>query len=422
MQIKKITQNTFIKVSGANGIITIAKSVFTIISNKVVATVIGTSGIAMVGQLQSFISIITLVSNGGFNQGLTKYIAECKDDSRNVKEYIGTAFIVALILSTFVGILILIFSKIISQNIFTTNAYFSILIVFAITLLTYNLNALVLAIINGFQKYKQYFKINIITTLVGFFLTIALVLSFKEYGALLAIVLSQSIVFVFAYFFIRKDYWISAFSYKYFNKEKLFLLLKYTAITVFSGIIWPVVAMIIRTYVIRNISVEEAGLWQATRNLNDYIVNIAIGSFSVYLLPKLSSITDKNELKRELINIYKIIIPVSLLGFSLLYILRDYAVLLLYSEKFLKVSEYLLLQMVGSFFWMCKVPVMNLILAKGLTTIFIVFELIFAVMYIILVIIFVPKFQVQGIQLSFAIYNFIYFITNMFFIRRLLKV
>lgn len=422
MQLKKITQNTFIKVSGANGIITIAKSIFTIISNKVVATVIGTSGIAMVGQLQSFISIITLVSNGGFNQGLTKYIAEYKDDNKNVKEYIGTAFIVAIILSTFVGIMILIFSKVISLNIFTTNAYFTILIVFAITLLTYNLNALVLAVINGFQKYKQYFKINITTTLVGFFLTIVLVVLFKEYGALLAIVLSQSIVFIFTYFFIKNDFWISAFSYKYYNKEKLFLLLKYTAITVFSGIIWPVVAMIIRTYVIRNISVEEAGLWQATRNLNDYIVNIAIGSFSVYLLPKLSSITDKNELKRELINIYKITIPVSLLGFSLLYIFRDYAVLLLYSEKFLKVGEYLLLQMLGSFFWMCKVPVMNLILAKGLTVIFIVFELIFAVMYIILVIIFVPKFQVQGIQLSFAIYNFIYFITNIFFIRRILNV
>lgn len=421
MHLKKKTQNTFIKVSGANGIITIAKSIFTIISNKVVSTVIGTSGIAMVGQLQSFISIITLVSNGGFNQGLTKYIAEYKDDSKNVKEYIGTAFIVAFVLSTFVGIMILIFSKIISLNIFATNTYFSILIVFAISLLTYNLNALVLAIINGFQKYKQYFKINITTTLVGFILTLTLVLFFKEYGALLAIVLSQSIIFVFTYFFIRKDYWISAFSYKYFNKEKLSLLLKYTAITVFSGIIWPVVAMVIRTYVIRNISVEEAGLWQATRNLNDYIVNIAIGSFSVYLLPKLSSITDKNELKRELINIYKIIIPISLLGFSLLYIFRDYAVLLLYSDKFLKVGEYLLLQMVGSFFWMCKVPVMNLILAKGLTTIFIVFELIFAVMYIILVIIFVPKFQVQGIQLSFAIYNIIYFITNLFFIRRLLK-
>lgn len=421
MIINRIAQNTFVKVSGANGIITVAKSIFTIISNKVVAAVIGTSGIAMVGQLQSFISIITMVSNGGFNQGLTKYVAEYKDDSKNIKEYIGTAFIVASILSTFVGILILIFSNVISQYIFTTNAYFSILIIFAITLLTYNLNALLLAIINGFQKYKQYFKINITTTFVGFILTLTLVLLFKEYGALLAIVLSQSIVFVFAYFFIRKDSWISAFSYKYFNKEKLNLLFKYTAITVISGIIWPVVAMVIRTYVIRNISVNEAGLWQATRNLNDYIVNISIGSFSVYLLPKLSSITDKNELKRELINIYKVIIPVSLLGFSLLYIFRDYAVLLLYSEKFLKVSEYLLLQMVGSFFWMCKVPVMNLILAKGLTTIFIVYELIFAVMYIILVTIFVPKYQVQGIQLSFAIYNFLYFVSNLLFIRRYIK-
>ena len=200
---KYLINNTFIKVSGANGLITIIKSVFSIISNKVVAMIIGTSGIAMVGQLQSFMVIVTLISNGGFNQGLTKYIAELKNDEKSVKEYIGTAFVVALILSSCVGLLILILSKTISLNIFTTNSYFSILIVFAFTLFFYNLNALILATVNGFQYYKQYFKINITTTIVGFVLTVTLVLLFEEYGALLAIVLSQSIVCIFAYFYVK---------------------------------------------------------------------------------------------------------------------------------------------------------------------------------------------------------------------------
>lgn len=419
--IKKITQNTFIKVSGANGLITIAKSILSIISNKIVAVIIGTTGIAMVGQLQNFITIATLLSNGGFNQGLTKYVAEQKNDEKSIKEFIGTAFLVALILSSFIGLLILIFSNHISLNIFSTGAYFSVLIVFAITLFFYNLNALILAIVNGFQQYKQYFKINITTTIVGFILTITLVLLLKEYGALLAIVLSQSIVCIFAYFYIKNDYWIAAFSFKYFNREKLYLLLRYTVITVLAAVIWPIVNMIIRTYVIRNISAEEAGLWQATRNLNDYIVNIAIGSFSVYLLPKLSSIVNKDELKKELIAIYKIIIPVSLLGFSLLYILRDSVVLLLYSKAFLKVGHYLLLQMIGSFFWMCKVPMMNYILAKGHTTIYLVNEIIFATVYIVFVTILIPIFQVQGIQMSFAIYNFIYLLVNIYIIKKLLK-
>lgn len=418
---KKLVQNNFIKVSGANGIISIGKSILIILSNKVLAIIIGTSGIAMVGQLQNFIGIITMISNGGFNQGLTKYIAENKNDRKIVVEFIGTAFIVSSVLTTLISFIILILSKSISLKIFTTTSYISIIIVFAFTLFFFNLNSLVLAIINGFQQYRQYFKINITVTVVGFFLTVSLVLLLKEYGALLAIVLSQSVVCLFAYFYIKNYYWVKALSFRCFNKEKLFLLLKYTTLTVFAAIIWPIVAIIIRTYVINNISTEEAGLWQATRNINDYIVNIAIGSFSVYLLPKLSSITDKSLLKNELISIYKIIIPVSLVGFICIYFLKDFVVLILYSKDFLKVGEYLLLQMIGSFFWMCKVPIMNYMLAKGHTKIYMINELIFALLYIVLAIALIPKFQVQGIQMSFAIYNFIYLLTNIYIVKKLLN-
>ena len=80
--IKYLLNNTFIKVSGTNGVITIFKSILTIIANKVVAVIVGSSGIAMIGQLQNFISIASLISNGGFNQGITKYISEKPTDEK----------------------------------------------------------------------------------------------------------------------------------------------------------------------------------------------------------------------------------------------------------------------------------------------------------------------------------------------------
>lgn len=421
IKVKRILQNTFIKVSAANGLIIVGRTAFSVISNKVVALIIGTPGIALVGQLRSFITISTLLSNGGFNQGLTKYVAENKENDSTIKSFVGTAFIVATVLSTFVGLLILIFSCTISKHLFTSESYFSILIVFAVTLLFYNLNSLILAIVNGFQKYKLYFKINISTTIVGFILTISLVLLFKVYGALLAIVLSQSIVFVIAYIYIRRESWVAAFSFKYFKKEKLLLLLKYTSITVLAAVIWPIVDMVIRTYVINNISTQEAGLWQATQNINNYIVSIAIGSFSVYLLPKLSSIINPVEIKNELSNIYKIIIPVTLLGFLVIYVFRDIIIIVLYSKEFSKVGDYLLLQMIGSFFWMCKVPIMNFLLAKGHTNIYLYNELSFALLYVVLSMILIPIYKVPGIQISFAIYNFLYLIVNVLIIKKQLS-
>jgi len=365
-KLSSLLNNSFLKVSGANGLVMIGKSFFSILANKVIATIVGTSGIAMIGQLQNFIGITSLVSNGGFNSGLTKYIAEKSKDKKSILEFIGTAFFVSSCLSSFLAILIIVFSKSISLLIFTTPSYFSIIIIFALTLFTYNLNALILAIVNGFQYYKKYFKINITTTIVGFVLSLSLVFTLKEYGALLAIVLSQSVVCIFAFIYIKNDYWIKAFTFNYFKKEKLLLLLNYSSITIFAAIIWPIVDMVIRTYVIKYISSQEAGLWQATRNINDYIVNIAVGSFSIYLLPKLSSITNKDQLKHELLGIYKIIIPITIIGFTVFYVFKDFAITLLYSKSFMKVGHYLFLQMIGSFFWMCRVPLMNYLLAKRL--------------------------------------------------------
>lgn len=243
---RRFTQNKFIKVSGANGIISIIKAFLIIISNKVVAIIVGASGVAIIGQLQSFVTLVTQLSNGGFNSGLTKYIAENRNNKKEVMEFIGTSFIVTFTLSSFAAFLILIFSKTISLKIFNTSLYITILMIFAFTLFFYNLISLIYAIVNGFQSYRQYFKINITTTLAGFLLILTLVLFFKEYGALLAIVLSQSIGCLFAYIYIKKDYWVNALSFRFFKKEKLLLLLKYSLITIFVAIAWPIVELIIR--------------------------------------------------------------------------------------------------------------------------------------------------------------------------------
>ena len=419
--IKRTSQNTFLKVTGANGLISVAKALLIIISNKVLAIFVGATGIAMVGQLTSFTSIITQLSNGGFNQGLTRYIAERKDDRREVMEFIGTAFIVAFTVTSLTALLIVIFSGTISQKLFSTSTYISILVIFAVTLFFYNLNSLILAIVNGFQAYRKYFSINITTTVVGFVLTVTLVILFREYGALLAIVLSQSIICLFAWLYIRKEYWVKAFSFKLFDKPKLLLLLRYTAITILGSVIWPLVSIVIRTYVIRNISAEEAGLWQATRYLDNYVVSIATGSFTVYVLPKLSSINSSDMLRKELAAIYRIIIPLSLIGFTLIYLLRDIIVVILYSKEFTKVSEYLLLQMIASFFWLCKSPLMNFMLAKGMVKTFIINELIFAAFVIVLSVLLIPEYQIQGIQFTFALQSFLYLVVSVFMIRRYLK-
>ena len=181
--------------------------------------------------------------------------------------------------------------------------------------------------------------------------------------------------------------------------------------------------IIYQSYIIKNISSYEAGLWQAICYINDYIVTIATGSFSIYLLPRLSSLSDKISLKKELINIYKIIIPITIVVFIIIYLFRDILLVFLYSAKFINANKYLLLQMVGSFFWVCKSPLMSFMFAKKMLKTFFMTELVFAFLYAFLTKMFIPCFQIQGIQLSYAITMLFYFLVSViliyYFLRKL---
>jgi polysaccharide transporter, PST family len=67
---------TLIKTSILTAISTIAKVISGFVINKVIALYVGPSGLAVVGQLQNFMSIITTFSNGAITNGIVKYTAE----------------------------------------------------------------------------------------------------------------------------------------------------------------------------------------------------------------------------------------------------------------------------------------------------------------------------------------------------------
>lgn len=422
LNIRELLTSQFFKVSGLNGLFTLLKVFSILLATKIIAVITGVSGVAMVGQLQNVIAIVSLLASGGFNQGLTKYIAEFKNDPQAVEEFISTAFQLALAATGIISLILFFFSLPLAEILFSDPGYETIMIVFSLSVLFYTMNNFLITIVNGYQQYSLYFKINVTTTIVVFILTILLVIMFHEFGALLAMIIPQSIVCLLTYYYIRNEQWKPFIGFSLFRSDRMRSLLRYTMIVMLSTIAWPTVKIFIRTYVINSISTVDAGIWQATSNINENIVNMAVASFSVYLIPKLSSIDDIHLLRKELINVYKIIIPATIIGFLIVYVFRDFFILLLYSKDFSSVRDYLALQMVGSFFWMCKIPIMYFMLAKGHTNTYFAYEIVFAIFYTVLAVLLLPQYGIQGIQISFAIYNFVYLLLNIRFIRIQLRI
>ena len=107
---------TLIKTSVLTAISTIITVISAFIINKVLAVYVGPSGLALVGQLKDFVTIITTFSNGAISQGIVKYTAEYETIEEKQKVF-STSIIISLVCSTIISVLLFILSDYLSVKI-----------------------------------------------------------------------------------------------------------------------------------------------------------------------------------------------------------------------------------------------------------------------------------------------------------------
>ena len=118
-----------VKVFSLNALATLVRMLTGMISVKVVAVIIGPVGIALLGQLNNFSTILLGMANGGINSGIIKYVAEYKDDDNKVKRYISIAFRITLVCSLVVSLVLIVFCHQLSKLILLSEEYYYIYIV-----------------------------------------------------------------------------------------------------------------------------------------------------------------------------------------------------------------------------------------------------------------------------------------------------
>lgn len=411
---------TLIKTSLLTAISTIIRAIAELIINKVIAVYAGPSGLAIVGQLQSFVSSITSLSNGGITNGVIKYTAEYNNFDLKQKIF-STSIIISLICSLFTSIILIIFSDFFSTYILKTIDYKSVFILFGITIFLYSTNSILLSILNAQKEIKKYILVNIASSIVSLILVSTLVIKLELIGALYALVLNQSIVFFVTLSFILKSNW---FKLKYFtsgiNKDSLIKLGHYSLMAIATAISVPVSHMIIRDYLGSNLSWDEVGYWQAIWYISSMYLLIINISLKVYYLPKLSELTDKKELKQEILSGYKIILPIISVMIIFIYLFKEYIVLLAFSEKFMPVVELFLWQLLGDFIKITSLLLGYLLIAKSMTKIFVYMEIGFSILFVLFSILFVNTYGLIGVIYGYVLVYFIHLIVLFIITKRYL--
>ncbi len=413
---------TLIKTSLLSAISTIIRIITGFITTKIVAIYIGPSGLAFLGQFQNFISILISFSTGAINGGVVKYTAEYHDNEIEKQKLWSTALRISFGASIVSSLLLLIFHNKLSMFFFKDDGYSSIFLVFSGTLIFLVLNSMFTSILNGQKEIKKLILVNVIASFIGLIITGSLTYWLGLYGALLAFAVSHVFVFIVTFIFVLKNEWfrIQLFTDK-LDLGYLKKLANYTFMAIISAITVPISQIIIRNYIGESLSWDNAGYWDGVWKISMTYLGLITTTLSIYYLPRLSEIKDHMEMRKEILDGYKILLPVTIFLGGIIYFFRETIIFILFTDAFMPMEKLFAYQILGDIFKISSWILAYLMVAKAMTKLFAITEIGFSLSYVLLSIWFVKIYGLIGVTMAFALNYFVYMLLMVYLFRNTLK-
>lgn len=377
-KVKKKFSADIIKVSSLNAVSTLIKMITSFISMKIVAMLPnGTVAVALLGQLNNFTAILQNISNGGINNGITKYVAEYSESEKRYIIFLRTGFWITAILSVICGIVLILGAGYFAVLILKNPEYIGVFYILGATIVLYALNALLISVINGFREFRKYVIANIFGSLIGLLFTLILSFTFGVYGALISAVTYQSVVFIVTIFIVSKSKW---FTWKIVagkvSKLAAGKLGHYSLMALVSALAIPIGQLIVRNYISANFSLSDAGLWEGVNRISAMYLLVITSSLSVYYLPKLTELKTKQEIRNEVLSVYKLMIPFLIVASVLIFSLRSFIIEVLFTPEFAGMKDFFAFQLLGDILKMSGWVLGFILIAKSMTRTFIIMEII----------------------------------------------
>lgn len=400
---------TLIKTSLLNGIAVVIKMLTLLGLNKILAIYVGPSGYAALGQFQNAVQMITTLASGAINTGVTKYTAEYHEDEAKQHAVWRTAGTISLIGSVLVALAVIAFNKPLAGWFLKDESLGSVFIWFAATLVLFVFNTLLLAILNGKKEIQRYVTANIAGSLFALAVTTVMAIQLGLYGALVALAIYQSLTFFVTLTLTYKASWFKlSYLLGGIDKQSAKNLAKFTAMALTSAACVPLSHILIRNHLGETLGWEAAGYWEAMWRLSAAYLMLVTTTLGVYYLPKLSELQGPEDIKKEILQGYKIILPVAAACGLVIYLLRDFIIRVLFTAEFAGMEVLFGWQMLGDTLKIGSWILAYLMLGKAMVKLFILSEIGFAASFYGLTYYFTSVLGLEGVSVAHAVNYLIY--------------
>jgi len=395
--------------------------VLSLFIRRIVAENFGEVGIDIIGQLRSIQQGVLSLTSFGFFNGIVKYVAEYKEDQEKLNGLFSTAFAFWSISSVIIGIVLAVFSSLISTKVFGTSEYASVIVLIGIVAPAIGLQRLYNGIVNGLTEYKRFAKVDISSYLISAALMLYFAWNNELTFALYSIVITPAIqLIILSYVFFKTfkkyiDYKQISFRIPFGN-----VLLAFTLISFFSTVVLSFVEVEIRNMVRTNISQVDSGLWSGMLDLSKNYMAFSSLLFTMYVIPKFATIKTKPLFFKEVGHIYKSLLPLFAVGMIAIYFLRHFIIDLIF-PGFDAMAPLFKWQLMGDFIRLASIILATQFLAKKMVRNFIFSEVISLGLFFGLSYYLVPKYGVEGVVIAHFLRYIVYFFVVLFLVWRYFK-
>ncbi|MFI1743628.1 O-antigen translocase [Thalassobellus sediminis] len=361
-----INKNVLIKVTSLQTASVLTRLIAGLLTSKAIAVFIGPVGLALIGNLQNFVSSFQTIAILGFYNGFVKYVSDFKDNVVELSKAISSVFYVGFISTIIVSFFCYFNADLINNLIFPSyNNYAYVIEIFAIVLPFYALNMFSFSIMNGFSKYKILIIINIIGQILSVSVALLLIYQNAIEGALISVVIAESLIFLITLVgIINRRSLVSLIKVNNVSISFLKRMSSYSLMALFTAVLLPIIAIAIRMHIIESVSYKDAGFWEAITRVSKYYLMLVSSLMALYILPRFSEIDTVKEFRKEVFSFYKTIIPVLIIGLLLIYLLRSLIVSLIFTDEFKPVEDLFLWQLLGDFVKVLSTVIAYQFLAK----------------------------------------------------------
>lgn len=315
---------------------------------KLLAVSFGPAGVGQAGNFRQMVTVLGVLAGAGIFNGVTKFVAQYQDDPAQLNKVVSTSSAMVLGFSTLLALVFLLAAAPISQGLFGHTHYQGLVQLVALVQMGIAWANLLLALMKGFRDAAGNALSLIAGSLVG---VAAYYLCYRlggYQGALLGLALVPALVVVpagimlwrrgrvpLAWLKPRWDGWLAG------------QLGKFTLMALITSVTLPVAYVMMRNLMAAHYSWDEVGIWQGVSSISDAYLQFITASFSVWLLPTLSRLTEKAAIGREVMRSLKFVLPAVAAASLTVWLLRDVAIWLLFSDRFTAMRDLFAWQLVG---------------------------------------------------------------------------